>query len=101
VTSDVSARTFASGGLYTASKHAQRALVRALQMEVAADGVRVSEVRPGVVATDFAGGTPRPADDDALAPEDVAEAIAYALAQPARLRVDEILLHPHGQTPEF
>ena len=101
VTSDVSARTFAGGGLYTASKYAQRALLRALQMEVASDGVRVTEVRPGVVATDFAGGTPRPADDGALAPEDVADAIAYALTRPARLRVDEILLHPHGQTPEF
>ncbi len=101
VTSDVSARTFANGSLYTASKHAQRAFTRALQMEVAEDGVRVTEVRPGVVATFFADGTPRPADASALAAEDVADAIVYALTRPDRMRLDEIHFHPHGQTPEY
>lgn len=101
VTSDVSARTFAGGGLYTASKHAQRAMLRALQMEVADDGVRVTEIRPGVVATHFADGQPRPADDDALAPEDVADTILYALTRPTRMRLDEIHFHPRGQTPEY
>ena len=101
VTSDVSDRTFAGGALYTASKHAQRAFTRALQMEVADDGVRVTEVRPGVVATHFADGTPRPGDEGALAAEDVADAIVYALTRPARMRLDEVHFHPHGQTPEF
>jgi NADP-dependent 3-hydroxy acid dehydrogenase YdfG len=101
VTSDVSARTFADGSLYTASKHAQRAFTRALQMEVAGDGVRVTEVRPGVVATHFADGSPRPAGMDALSPDDVADAIVYALTRPDRMRLDEIHFHPHGQTPEF
>lgn len=101
VTSDVSARTFAGGSLYTASKHAQRAFTRALQMEVAERGVRVTEVRPGVVATHFADGSPRPADETALSPDDVAETIVFALTRPARMRLDEIHFHPHGQTPEF
>lgn len=101
VTSDVSARTFANGSLYTASKHAQRAFTRALQMELADDGVRVTEVRPGVVATHFADGTPRPADASALSAEDVADAIVYALTRPERMRLDEIHFHPQGQTPEF
>lgn len=101
VTSDVSARTFANGALYTASKHAQRAFARALQMEVADDGVRVTEVRPGVVATAFGSGTERPGDMDALASADVAETIVFALTRPARMRLDEIHFHPMGQTPEF
>ena len=101
VTSDVSARTFANGSLYTASKHAQRAFTRALQMEVAGDGVRVTEVRPGVVATHFADGSPRPAGPDALSADDVADAIHYALTRPDRMRLDEIHFHPHGQTPEY
>lgn len=101
VTSDVSARTFAGGALYTASKHAQRAFTRALQMEVADRGVRVTEVRPGVVATHFADGSPRPGDEKALAASDVAEAIAFALTRPARMRLDEIHFHPQGQTPEY
>ncbi len=101
VTSDVSARTFAGGALYTASKHAQRAFGRALQMEVEADGVRVTEIRPGVVATAFADGTERPAEYGALESADVAEAIAFAVTRPARVRLDELLVHPMGQKTEY
>jgi NADP-dependent 3-hydroxy acid dehydrogenase YdfG len=101
VTSDVSARTFAGGALYTASKHAQRAFARALQMEVEADGVRVTEVRPGVVATAFGDGTERPAEYGALESADVAEAIAFALTRPARVRLDELHFHPMGQKAEY
>jgi len=101
VTSDVSARTFAGGSLYTASKYAQRAFTRALQMEVQPDGVRVTEVRPGVVATYFNDSEPQTVDDGALSPEDVTDAIMYALTRPTRMRVDEIMFHPHGQDVEF
>ena len=101
VSSDVSARTFAGGALYTASKHAQRAFAQALQMELADDGVRVTEVRPGVVATAFADGRERPGEWGALESADVAEAIAWAVTRPARVRVDEVLVHPMGQTPEY
>jgi NADP-dependent 3-hydroxy acid dehydrogenase YdfG len=101
VTSDVSARTFANGSLYTASKHAQRAFTRALQMEVEGDGVRVTEVRPGVVATYFGGSEPQAVDERALAPEDVADAILYALSRPSRMRLDELHFHPMGQKTEF
>jgi NADP-dependent 3-hydroxy acid dehydrogenase YdfG len=101
VTSDVSARTFARGALYTASKHAQRAFTRALQMEVEADGVRVTEVRPGMVASYFGGGPPLPVDAHALDADDVADAIVYALTRPSRMRVDEIHFHPAGQKPEY
>lgn len=100
VTSDVSARTFANGALYTASKHAQRAFTRALQMEVEGDGVRVTEVRPGVVATHFADTKP-PVGEDALSADDVADAIHYALTRPDRMRLDEIHFHPRGQRTEF
>ncbi len=101
VTSDVSARTFAGGALYTASKHAQRAFARALQMEVEEDGVRVTEVRPGVVATAFGDGTERPAEYGALESDDVAEAIAFAVTRPARVRLDELHFHPMGQKAEY
>jgi NADP-dependent 3-hydroxy acid dehydrogenase YdfG len=101
VTSDVSARTFAGGALYTASKHAQRAFARALQMEVEGDGVRVTEVRPGVVATAFGNGTERPAEHGALESADVADAIAFAVTRPARMRLDEIHFHPMGQKAEY
>lgn len=101
VTSDVSARTFAGGALYVASKHAQRAFVRALQQELHAANVRVTEVRPGVVTTHFAGATPGDPSEHALSADDVAEVIAFALTRPARLRFDELHFHPSGQSPDF
>lgn len=101
VTSDVSARTFAGGSCYTASKYAQRAFTRALQMEVQEAGVRVTEIRPGRVATFFGMGEPPPIGSDHLGPDDVADAIVFALTRPARVRMDEIHFHPMGQDAEY
>ena len=101
VTSDVSGRTFAGAAAYTASKHAQRAFTRALQMETVDAGVRVTEIRSGVVTTYFNDGTPRDPDDGALSADDVSEAIVFALMQPKHVRVDEVLLHPRKQPVEF
>ena len=95
VTSDVSARTFATGALYTASKYAQRAVTQALAHEGHAYGLRVTELRPGMVDTFFAGTQQGEAYKAAwLRPGDVAGAVLYALSAPAHVRIDEILLHP-------
>ncbi len=53
VTSDVSARTFAGGSIYTASKHAQRALTQTAAREGESHGLRVTEIRPGMADTCF------------------------------------------------
>lgn len=102
VTSDVSARTFANGALYTASKYAQRAVTQALAHEGHAYGLRVTEIRPGMVDTSFGGGQPGEAHKAAwLRPGDVADAVLYALTAPAHVRVDEVLLHPAVQDVAF
>lgn len=102
VTSDVSSRTFAHGGLYTASKHAQRALTRTLAFEGQGYGLRVTEVRPGQTDTAFNGATPGGPDRvHRLQPQDVAEAVRYALAAPAHARIDDIVLHPVAQDVVF
>ncbi|MFC4636917.1 SDR family oxidoreductase [Deinococcus hohokamensis] len=102
VTSDVSARTFAGGALYTGSKFAQRAVTHALAHEGHAYGLRVTEIRPGMVDT-FFGGTAQGEAFKAqwLRPDDVADAVLYALTVPAHLRVDEILLHPVVQEVSY
>lgn len=102
VTSDVSARTFARGGLYTASKYAARAITQALAYEGHEYGLRVSEIRSGNVDTffnDTQQGTPEKAEW--LKPEDIAQAVLYALSAPAHVRIDEILLHPTWQPVAF
>lgn len=102
VTSDVSARTFAQGALYTASKHAQRAITQALAHEGQAYGLRVTELRPGRVDTAFGGGHRSPQEKAArLRPADVASAVLYVLSAPSQVRIDEVLLHPAPQDVAF
>lgn len=102
MTSDVSARTFAGGALYTASKYAQRALTQALAYEGQGYGLRVTEIRPGMVDTFFAGSVQGEAHKAGwLRPGDVADAVLYALTAPAHARIDEVLLHPVEQEVTF
>lgn len=102
VTSDVSAQTFAGGALYTASKHAQRAVTQSLALEGQAYGLRVTEIRPGKVDTSFGGAVRSEAERPArLRPTDVAAAVTYALTVPPHTRIDEVLLHPVTQEVVF
>ena len=70
-------------------------------MDYAGTGIRVSEIMPGIVRTDFAEARSGDAEqaqkfydsfDDSMEPEDIAEAIIYALSQPARVNVAQIVL---------
>jgi len=95
VTSDVSTRTFAHGAIYAASKHAQRALTQTAAHEGQHFGLRVTEIRPGMTDTHFNASTPgTPERAGHLRAHDVAQAVLYALAAPAHVRVDEIVVHP-------
>ncbi|HEX4960246.1 MAG TPA: SDR family oxidoreductase [Thermoanaerobaculia bacterium] len=58
ISSDVSTRTFLTGGPNSASKFALRALARTLQRENLE--LRATELRPGATDTSFAGSTPEP-----------------------------------------
>ncbi len=100
VSSDVSTRTFPTGGSYTASKFALRALTRTFQQEN--PELRVLELRPGAVDTWFAGSTPgAPGKDWFLQPEVVGEALRFALRLPHGARVEEIVLRSASQPPEY
>lgn len=102
VTSDVSARTFPGGALYTATKFAQRALTQTAAREGQSYGLRVTEIRPGMTDTYFAERTPgSPERAGHLRPEDVAQAVLHALAAPSHVRVDEIVVHPAVQGVEY
>lgn len=98
ITSDVSARTFAGGAIYTASKHAQRALTQTAAWEGERYGLRVTEIRSGMTDTYFNGNTPGGPDRTGhLRAHDVAQAVLYALSAPPHVRVDELVLHPTAQ----
>jgi NADP-dependent 3-hydroxy acid dehydrogenase YdfG len=106
VTSIAAFETYRGGAGYTAAKHAQRAAVRTLRLELLGQPVRVTEVAPGMVETEFSlvrfGGDEEAAARvyagiEPLRAEDVAECIRWALAQPSHVNVDEIVVRPRDQ----
>ncbi len=106
VTSIAAFETYRGGAGYTAAKHAQRAMLRTLRQELLGQPVRVTEVAPGMVETEFSlvrfGGDEEAAARvyegmEPLRAEDVAECIRWALAQPPHVNVDEIVVRPRDQ----
>jgi 3-oxoacyl-[acyl-carrier protein] reductase len=83
---------FVGGSCYTATKHALVGFSESLMMEVRDSGVRVSLVMPGSVNTTFSRGEANAVWK--LAPSDVAEAVAYTLAQPDNALVSRVELRP-------
>jgi NADP-dependent 3-hydroxy acid dehydrogenase YdfG len=82
-------------GVYAATKNAVRTITEALRQE-SGPHLRVTEVSPGMIATDFAnsisGVAVKDAIDDriaatAISPEAIANGIAYAIEQPANVEV--------------
>lgn len=99
-------QVYAGGNVYCATKHAVRALYEAQRLDLAGSGVRVSTVDPGMVATNFSGVRFRGDLERAqavyqgmtpLAPEDVADAIAWVVTRPPHVNVGEIVLWPTDQ----
>jgi NADP-dependent 3-hydroxy acid dehydrogenase YdfG len=98
--------TYSGGGGYTGTKHALRALSRTLRLELLGRPVRVTEIDPGLVESEFSmiryagdaerakavyqGLTP-------LTPADVADAVVWAATRPAHVNIDEIVLRPRDQ----
>ena len=97
--------TYLGGAGYTAAKHAVRAMTRTLRLEVLGQPIRVTEISPGMVETEFSrvrlgeqelaeavyrGMTP-------LTAEDIADAIVWAATRPAHVNVDEIVIRPRDQ----
>ncbi len=89
---------FAGGAAYTGTKHAVMAFAECLLLEVRDQGVKVSVVSPGGVATEFGGGDPA-AKPWALKPEDVAEAVAYVLDTPANVLVHRVEIRALSKKP--
>jgi 3-oxoacyl-[acyl-carrier protein] reductase len=89
---------FVGGGAYCASKAALNAFSEVLMQEVRHDGIRVSYVMPGSVATDFTPGGSSGADWK-LAAEDVAQVVMDLFAHPARSLASRIELRP-SQPPK-
>ena len=88
---------FSGGAGYNASKFGLNGLAEALMLDHRYDGIRVSSIMPGSVATEFSGEPDKKRDTDTswkVASEDVAEAVALVLKMPERTMVSRIELRP-------
>jgi NADP-dependent 3-hydroxy acid dehydrogenase YdfG len=93
LTSSVAGRRALAGSLYSATKHAVTAMAEAARQDLHGTGIRVTSIEPGMVDTPFFDDRPK----NALEPDDVARAVLYAVAQPAHVDVNEILVRPTAQ----
>lgn len=98
ILSDVARRTFPNGTLYCASKYAQEGFLLALRMELRPQGIRVSNIYPGITRTEF-DGRPESSPDKAgfMDAEDVAKAVLFVMNAPPEVVVDEVMVHPLSQ----
>ncbi|WP_367048566.1 SDR family oxidoreductase [Streptomyces sp. Je 1-332] len=103
VVSTAGLRIVPNQAVYAATKNAVRTLSEGLRQEAGPD-LRVTVVSPGYVGTEFANSVTSPtvksqarAVDFALAPDDIARAIAFAIEQPANIDVGDIVVRPTAQ----
>ena len=106
VTSIAALEVYDGGAGYTAAKHAQAAMHRTLRGELLGKPVRLTEIAPGAVQTEFSlvrfGGDATRADTvyagiTPLEAKDVAEVIGFVASRPSHVNLDQIVLRPRDQ----
>lgn len=106
VTSIAALEVYDGGAGYTAAKHAQAAMHRTLRGELLGKPVRLTEIAPGAVQTEFSlvrfGGDATRADSvyagiTPLEAQDVAEVIGFVASRPSHVNIDQIVLRPRDQ----
>lgn len=98
---------FEGGAIYGASKAAVIALSRAMRMELSPEfNIRVTAIEPGTVAThlrdsitdkELLSDKDYSEEEPKLTPENIADAVMYAISQPSSVNVNELLIKPTGK----
>lgn len=96
---------YTSGNVYCATKYAVRAISKSLRMDLLGTAIRVTEVDPGAVETEFS--EVRWNDKDKakklyqgfspLTAEDIADAVIYCATRPSHVNVAELVVFPQAQ----
>ncbi len=106
ITSIAALEVYDGGAGYTAAKHAQGALHRTLRGELLGKPVRLTEIAPGAVETEFSlvrfDGDQQRADTvysgmTPLVATDIAEVIGFVATRPSHVNLDQIIIRPRDQ----
>jgi hypothetical protein len=106
ITSVAGREVYPGGAGYTAVKHGARAVTQTLRIELNGTPVRVTDVAPGMVETEFsevrfAGDAERAKKVyEGLTPlvaDDIADCVVWAATRPPHVNIDEILVKPVAQ----
>jgi len=99
-------QAYAGGGGYNAAKFAVRAMRDVLRLELVGQPVRISEIVPGMVDTEFSqvrfkGDATRAAavyaGVNALTAEDIADCVAWVASRPSHVNIDRLFVQPRDQ----
>ena len=97
---------YQKGNVYCASKHAVKALSESLRYDLHGSGIRVTEVSPGMVKTEFGqvrfeGDMEKAnaiyANKTPLTAQDIAETVLWCVQRPARVNIQEVVIFPTDQ----
>ena len=97
---------YPGGGGYNAAKFATHAVMGVLRQELLGEPVRVTEIDPGMVETEFSvvrfGGDQAQADAvyegvNALTADDIADCVAWAATRPSHVNIDQLVVKPRDQ----
>jgi NADP-dependent 3-hydroxy acid dehydrogenase YdfG len=99
ITGSVAGRRALPGSLYSSTKWAVTGMAESLRSELRQmhenTAIKVTLIEPGMTDTDFFDN--RPGTDRALADDDIARAVMYAISQPDGVDINEILIRPSAQ----
>ena len=99
--------TYPGGSVYCATKAAVKVLTEGLKIDLLGTPIRVTNIEPGLVETEFSGVRFRGDTDrakgvysgmTALTPEDVADSILFAVTRPAHVNISELYIIPTDQS---
>jgi NADP-dependent 3-hydroxy acid dehydrogenase YdfG len=93
LTGSVAGRRVMPGSLYSATKWAVTAMAEAVRIDLNGTGIRTTLISPGGTETPFFDNP----SEGRLEADDIARAVLFAVAQPAHVDVNEILVRPTAQ----
>jgi 3-hydroxy acid dehydrogenase/malonic semialdehyde reductase len=96
---------YTNGNVYCATKHAVRAITKSMRLDLVGTGIRITEIAPGAVETEFNTVRWNNAEKakeffqgfEPLRGEDIADAVLYAVTRPAHVDIAEMTIFPTAQ----